>query len=96
MYLIISNYVVPATEVDPHRTQHADWVNQYLNSGEFIIAGPRRGRNGGVILTRSIEKARLLEILNEDSFVSENLVETQIVDFDGLMIAESFKNLQNL
>ena len=96
MYLIISNYVVPATEVDPHRAQHADWVNQYLNSGDFIIAGPRRGRNGGVILTRSIEKNRLLEILSEDSFVSEGLVENQIVDFDGVMVADMFKNLQGL
>lgn len=68
MFLIISNYVVPTTQVDPYRTQHVEWVNQYLNSGDFIIAGPRRGKNGGVILSRSMDRNRLMKILGEDSF----------------------------
>ena len=56
MFLIISNYVVPSTEVDPHRTQHKEWVEQYTKSGDFIMAGPRRGKIGGVIVSRSMEK----------------------------------------
>lgn len=96
MFLIISNYVVPTAQVDPHRAQHVEWVNQYLNSGDFIIAGPRRGKNGGVILSRSMDKNKLMKILEEDSFVSENLVEMQIVDFDASLTSETFKTLQNL
>ncbi|HLX53992.1 MAG TPA: YciI family protein [Aquella sp.] len=96
MFLIISNYVVPTTQVDPHRAQHTQWVEQYIKSNDFIMAGPRRGKNGGVILSKSIDKDKLMKILAEDSFVSENLVEMQIVDFDAPFTSETFKVLRDL
>lgn len=96
MYLIISNYVVPTTQVDPHRAQHVAWVQEYIDSGDFIIAGPRRGKIGGVIVSRSMDKDKLMKILAEDSFVSENLVELQIVDFDAPLTSETFKKLQDM
>lgn len=96
MYLIISNYVVPTTEVEPHREQHVAWVQQYIDSGDFIMAGPRRGKIGGVILSKSMKIDKLMKILAEDSFVSENLVETQIVDFDAPLTAEAFKAFREM
>lgn len=96
MFLIISNYVVPTTQVDPHRAQHSEWVAQYIQSGDFIMAGPRRGKNGGVIVSRSMDKNRLMKILAEDSFVIENLVEMQIVDFDAPFTSDPFKKLQDM
>ena len=96
MFLIISNYIVPTTQVDPHRAQHSEWVEQYINGGDFILAGPRRGKNGGVIISRSMDKDRLMKILAEDSFVIENLVEMQIVDFDAPFTADAFKKLQDI
>jgi uncharacterized protein YciI len=94
MFLIISNYIVPTTQVDPHRDQHVAWVQQYIDSGDFIMAGPRRGKIGGVIVSKSMDKMTLMDILNEDSFVYENLVELQIVDFDAPMTPELFKALR--
>ena len=96
MYLIISNYVVPTTQVEPHREQHVAWIQQYLDSGDFIMAGPRRGKIGGVIVSCSMPIDKLMKILSEDSFVSENLVETQIVDFDAPLTAETFKVFRDL
>ena len=96
MYLIISNYVVPSTAVDPHRAQHVAWVQQYLDSEDFIMAGPRRGKIGGVIVSRSMPIDKLTKILAEDSFVSENLVEIQIVDFDAPLTTEAFKACRDL
>lgn len=96
MFLIISNYVVSGTQVDPHRAQHSAWVEQYIKSGDFIMAGPRRGKNGGVIVSKSMDKNRLMQILAEDSFVLENLVEMQIVDFDAPFVSEEFRELLNL
>ena len=96
MFLIISSYIVPTTQVDPHREQHVAWVDQYIKSGDFIMAGPRRGKIGGVIVSKSMDKDRLMKILAEDSFVSENLVEMQIVDFDASMTSDVFKALRDL
>ncbi|PIQ44185.1 MAG: hypothetical protein COV52_03230 [Gammaproteobacteria bacterium CG11_big_fil_rev_8_21_14_0_20_46_22] len=96
MFLIISNYIVPGTQVDPHREQHLEWVKRYIDSGDFIMAGPRRGKMGGVIVSRSMNKDKLMKILSEDSFVFENLVENQIVDFDAPLTSEAFKALSEL
>jgi len=96
MFLIISNYVVPTTQVDPHRAQHTQWVEQYIKSNDFIMAGPRRGKNGGVILSGSMDRDRLMKILAEDSFVSESLVEMQIVDFDAPFTSDAFKALRDM
>ncbi|MDA0910434.1 MAG: YciI family protein [Proteobacteria bacterium] len=96
MFLIISSYVVPSTQVDPHRAQHSAWVEEYIKSGDFIMAGPRRGKIGGVIVSKSMDKNELMQILVEDSFVSENLVEIQIVDFDAPFAAEAFQKLREL
>lgn len=96
MYLIIASYVVPTTQVDPHREQHVAWVQKYIDSGDFIMAGPRRGKIGGVIVSRSMDKDKLMKILAEDSFVYENLAELQIVDFDAPMTQEAFKALRDL
>lgn len=95
MYLIINSYIVPTTQVDPHRVQHVAWIQQYLDSGDFIMAGPRRGKVGGVIVSKKMDKAKLMKILSEDSFVSENLVEMQIVDFDAPLTTEAFKALRD-
>jgi len=95
MYLIISSYIVPTTQIDPHRAQHVAWIQQYLDSGDFIMAGPRRGKIGGVILSKKMDKDKLMKILSEDSFVYENLVEMQIVDFDAPLTTEDFKALRD-
>ena len=96
MYLIISSYVVPVTQVDPHRAQHVAWIQQYFDSGDLIMAGPRRGKIGGVIVSRSMPIDRLMKIIAEDSFVSKNLVENQIVDFDAPLTADAFKAFRDL
>lgn len=96
MYLIISNYVVPTTQVDPHRAQHVAWIQRYIDSGDFIMAGPRRGKIGGVIVSRSMPIDKLMKIMAEDSFVSENLVENQFVDFDAPLTAEAFKTFREM
>lgn len=95
MYLIISSYIVPTTQVNPHRAQHVAWIQQYLDSGDFIMAGPRRGKIGGVIVSKKMNKDKLMQILAEDSFVFENLIEMQIVDFDAPLTTEAFKVLRD-
>ncbi|WDD91534.1 YciI family protein [Burkholderia sp. FERM BP-3421] len=96
MYLIISNYIVDPAKVDPHRKSHADWVAKHVADGTFIIAGPKDTKAGGVILARSIDKAALAAIIAEDSFVTEKLVENQIVAFDPVFATEQFSALKAL
>ncbi|WP_266158696.1 YciI family protein [Dyella silvatica] len=84
MFLINSSYITELSQVEPHRKAHGEWVAKYIEEGTFLFAGPKRSKQGGIIVAKRIEKARLLQILSEDSYVSADVVENQIVDFDAV------------
>ncbi|MFL9871939.1 YciI family protein [Paraburkholderia megapolitana] len=96
MYLIVSQYVVEPTEVDPHRKSHAEWVTKYISDGTFIAAGPRESKTGGVIVAKGIEQSALNAIVAEDSFVEHKLVKIEIISFDPVFASEQFAALKEL
>ncbi|MCC2624450.1 MAG: cyclohydrolase [Burkholderiales bacterium] len=91
MFVIISNCIVPAMQLDPHRAKHIEWVEQYIKSGDFIMAGPLREKRGGIIISKSMDKDKLMKILAEDSFVIEKLVEIEIINFDAPFISDALR-----
>jgi hypothetical protein len=48
----------------------------------LIAAGPKKSGLGGVLLAKSMDKSTLLNILAEDSYVTADVAEYQIIDFD--------------
>ena len=82
MFLLNISYIKPPAEVEPHVKAHGAWVARYLNDGIFLFAGPKKSGLGGVIATRTIDKAHLSRILTEDSYVEADVAEYQVIDFD--------------
>ena len=95
MFLVITTYVVAMAMVEPQRAKHVEWVDKYVKNGTFIVAGPRRGHTGGVIIAKTMDKDKLMKILAEDSFIATNLVETNVVDFDPMFTPEDLKDLRS-
>jgi uncharacterized protein YciI len=92
MFVIHSSYIVDVAKVDPHRKAHAEWVSKYIEDGVFLFAGPNSRKSGGAILTRTIGKEQLLEILSEDSYVKAELVDNQIIDFEPVFAQSDLKH----
>ncbi|MBV9576548.1 MAG: hypothetical protein JO149_07980 [Gammaproteobacteria bacterium] len=82
MYLLIVSYVKPAEEVTPHIETHSVWVKKYLKEGIFLMAGQKKSKLGGAILVKSMDKNTLRKIIEEDSYVTADVAEYQIIDFD--------------
>lgn len=82
MFLLIVNYIKPADEVAPHIETHSAWVKKYFQQGVFLFAGPKKSKLGGAILVKSIDKCMLRKIIAEDSYVTADVAEYQIIDFD--------------
>ncbi len=93
MLVINSSYVVQIPQIEPHRPGHADWVRRYIDAGVFLLAGPRKDKSGGVIVARDVEPQRLSEILAEDPYVEEGLVENQIIGFDAVLVQAQLSHL---
>ncbi|AHG22214.1 hypothetical protein Z042_23355 [Chania multitudinisentens RB-25] len=70
MYIVSLTYHRPLEEVDNHHAEHIAWLKQYFQEGIFIASGRKNPRTGGVILVKSIERARLDSILAQDPFTA--------------------------
>ncbi|ATZ12454.1 YciI family protein [Erwinia amylovora] len=68
MYLVLLSYTRPMDEVDRLQEPHIEWINRYFASGEFISAGRKDPRTGGMIMVKEMDRARLDAILAEDPF----------------------------
>ena len=89
MHILIVDYIKPAESVEPHIPPHGAWVKKYIDQGIFLFAGPKKSKLGGVILAKSIDRKQLLAIIAEDPYVSQDVAEYRIVDFDAkITIAE--------
>ena len=82
MYLLVVSYVRPAEEVIPHIETHSSWVKKYFQEGIFLMAAQKKSKLGGAILLKSIEKSLLTKIIAEDSYVTADVAEYQIIDLD--------------
>lgn len=93
MYLLIVSYTKPVEEVAPFVPAHAEWVNKYFKEGFFLMAGPKKNKFGGAIMVKSIDRAKLNKIIEEDSFITGEVAEYQIIDFDCKVSAEGLELL---
>ncbi len=82
MYLLVISYVKPAEEVTPHIETHSSWVKKYFQEGVFLMAAQKKSKLGGAILVKSIDKCLLKKIIAEDSYVTADVAEYQIIDLD--------------
>lgn len=93
MYLLNVSFTKPADEVAPHVASHSVWVKKYFDEGLFLMAGPKKSKLGGAILTKSIDKKLLMKILSEDSYIVEDVAEYQIIDLDCKLVAPGLEIL---
>jgi len=95
MYLLNVSYTSQPENVQQHAQTHSAWVTKYIESGVFLFAGPKKSKLGGVLLAKSMDKSALMEILQEDSYVQNDLVEYQIIDFDCKLLSSKTQIIDN-
>ncbi len=82
MFALIVDFIKPVDLVTPQIVPHNEWVKKYFDEGLFLVAGPKASKLGGVILARSIEKKNLMKILGEDPYVTADVAEYKVIEFD--------------
>jgi uncharacterized protein YciI len=87
MFLLNISYKTHPSAVEPHAPAHADWVKQHIQSGEFLVAGPKKSGLGGVILARAMDRAKLQALLQADSFVQADVADYEVVEFASKIAA---------
>lgn len=70
MYIVSLSYTRPVEEVEALLEGHVAWLDRYFASGEFLFAGRKDPRTGGVIIAKDIDREALDKIVAEDPFVA--------------------------
>lgn len=59
---------------------HKDWLRRGFEDGVFLLTGSLRPDGGGGIVARDTSRAALESRVNQDPFVTENVVSAEIVE----------------
>ncbi|WP_437615227.1 YciI family protein [Erwinia sp. V71] len=70
MYIVSLTYTNPIEDVEALLEGHIAWLDRYFASGDFLFAGRKDPRTGGVIVAREMDRETLNQIVMEDPFVA--------------------------
>ncbi|MGW0249406.1 YciI family protein [Nocardia goodfellowii] len=60
---------------DEHRPEHRAWLADQADAGVMLSSGPYGDGSGALLLFRAESEAALKDLLGQDPFARENLVE---------------------
>ncbi|RNI26158.1 YciI family protein [Rufibacter latericius] len=81
MFLIELTYKGPFSEVEPFLAEHLAFVDKGYASGHFVASGRKVPRDGGLIFCKASSKAQVEELMQDDPFVYQDLVDLRIIEF---------------
>ncbi len=96
MFIVTLTYLRPLAELDALMPQHVAWLKEHYDTGLFIASGRQKPRKGGVILTRTVSRAKLKAILSEDPFVKSGSASFDVVEFKPSMTAPGAESLREI
>jgi uncharacterized protein YciI len=93
VFIIDLQYVVPPDQVDKVLEPHIAYLRKHLDSGEFLTAGRKVPREGGIILVNVADRARAEELAAQDPFVVEGVATSTLTEFENSRSTPGFAAL---
>ncbi|UNO43065.1 YciI family protein [Streptomyces sp. MST-110588] len=81
MFVLELAYTAPLERIDALLPRHAVWLKEHYAAGDFLAAGRKVPRDGGVIIASVRDRATAEKIVAEDPFVIEGVCEYRITEF---------------
>lgn len=80
MFIVFLKFSDNKAQASEHMDGHNQWLMQGFNDGVFILAGSLQPGLGGGILAHNTTLSDLEARVNEDPFVTENIVSAEIME----------------
>ena len=92
MFIINLTYTKPLSEIAKIVDQHRAYLKQFYESRDFLFSGPKIPKDGGLIVSSLKDKAKLIEILENDPYLLNDMAKYEIIEFDPVMHLDDFKD----
>lgn len=83
MFVILLKFSENKAHAADHMEGHKDWLNSGFSEGVFLIAGSLQPGVGGAILAHNSTLQDLETRVNQDPFVTENVVSAEILEISA-------------
>jgi uncharacterized protein YciI len=82
MFLLISRFTVPPSQVADQNKAHRAWVRAHADAGHFVAGGPEVPYQGAVIVAVGATRDELNSWIKDDPFVEHGLAQYDIREYD--------------
>lgn len=82
MFLILLQYIRPVAAVEHYMEQHRAFLDKFYQSGQFILAGRRKPKSGGLIICKASSRREVEQIISEDPLDKYQLALYEIIEFE--------------
>lgn len=80
MFVVLLRFSENRNAADQYMSGHQEWIRRGLDDGVFLLVGSIRPRLGGAVLAHGTSLAELDKRVNDDPFVTENVVTAEIIE----------------
>jgi len=86
MFIVLLKFSTNKASAGDHMTGHNEWLKKGFDDGVFLMAGSLEPGLGGSVMASGLSLSSLEQRVNEDPFVSENVVSAEILQISPKML----------
>ena len=76
------------------KAPHVEWVKEGFQKGLFLLAGPKSGKLGGLILVKTMSQSEIEAFVEKDPYVTEKVAMVEIIPFNIALTAPTLEGLK--
>jgi len=80
MFIVFLKFSSNKSQASQFMEGHNEWINRGFNDGVFLLTGSLQSNLGGGIVAHNTSLSDLQRRVKDDPFVSENVVEAEILE----------------
>lgn len=93
MHIVLLKFGPNRSQAAQWMAGHKEWIEKGISDGVFLLAGSLENAQGGALLAVKLSKAEVTALVEEDPFVTHQVVEPEIVSIVPSRMVEGFASL---
>lgn len=81
MFIVLLRFSGNKSQASQFMEGHREWINRGFDDGVFLLVGSLQPNLGGAIVAHNTSLSDIQRRVNDDPFVSENVVIAEILEF---------------
>lgn len=92
VFILNLKYKKPIKEIEKNREIHWRYLEKYYGNGTFLLSGRNLTMTGGFIIAKGVSRQEIENIIQEDPFLYNGLVEYEVNEFTATKSQPGLEN----